>query len=218
MDLLATYREHSGKLYSAVLADVLDGLGYRDRALPAEVQAENPAWKILGRVRTLRMRGVSEIPAEPYALEMAAIDDLRPGDVLVIAMSGCPQCAVWGELLSTACLARGAVGAVMDGPSRDVEKILALDFPTFCVGRSPLDSKGRIDGVARDEPIRIGAVDLETGDLLFGDRDGVVVVPRAIAEQALAAALAKVSGENTVRDELRGGRSVREVFAEFGIL
>ena len=98
------------------------------------------------------------------------------------------------------------------------KKILGLQFPTFAVGTSPLDSKGRIEGVAWDEPITIGAVLCRPGDLIFGDRDGVVVIPSEISPVILPAALAKVSGENTVRQELAEGRPVSEVFARHGIL
>lgn len=212
------FREAVPRLYSAVLADVLDALGHRDRALPGEIVALDPSWKLFGKVRTLSMKRVEGIPDQPYATELEAIDDLKPGDVLVIRMAGCPPCAVWGELLSTAAKARGAVGAVMDGPTRDVEKILALGFPTFAAGANPLDSKGRIDGESRDKPVTIGKVICRPGDFLFGDRDGVVVVPQDVAPQALSAALEKVGGENRVRSDLAAGRSAREVFAQYGIL
>lgn len=216
--LLEEYRPFADQLYSAVLADVLDAQGFTHQALPAAIQPLNPNWKMLGIVRTLDMHPVSQIPAAPYAKEMEAIDALTAGDVLVIRMGGCPECSVWGELLSTACLARGAVGVVMDGMTRDVEKILSVDFPTFAMGTSPLDSKGRIDGVARDVPVVIGETRCTPGDLIFGDRDGVVVIPAAVAEETLAAAKAKITGESQVRQELAAGKSVQEVFAKYGIL
>lgn len=216
--LLEEYLPYADRLYSAVLADVLDGLGYMHQALPAGIQPLNPDWKMLGKVRTLDMRPVSEVPAEPYALEMEAIDALTRADVLVIRMGGGPECAVWGELLSTACQARQASGVVMDGPTRDVEKILAINFPTFALGTSPLDSKGRIDGVARDVPVTIGDCPCVPGDLIFGDRDGIVVIPAGVAGEVLARAKAKIEGETTVRQELAAGKSVREVFARYGIL
>lgn len=106
----------------------------------------------------------------------------------------------------------------MDGPTRDVEKILAINFPTFALGTSPLDSKGRIDGVARDVPVTIGDCPCVPGDLIFGDRDGIVVIPAGVAGEVLARAKAKIEGETTVRQELAAGKSVREVFARYGIL
>lgn len=216
--LLQEYVGHADQLYSSVLADVLDGLGRRRQALPKEVRPLCNDSKILGKIRTLKMKEVFEIPEKPYALELKAIDDLRPGDVLVIEMNEGPECGVWGELLSTAAKARGAVGAVMNGPTRDTAKILELGFPTFAVGASPLDSKGRIDATEWDRPIHIGNVAIRPGDLLFGDRDGVVVIPHETAGAVLAAALEKVHGENTVRAELLAGQSVADVFARHGIL
>jgi regulator of RNase E activity RraA len=149
---------------------------------------------------------------------MEAIDELKSGEVLVVTTNGDQGSALWGELLSTACRARGAVGAVIDGLTRDATRILAMDFPVFATGYSPLDSKGRIDGIGRGQPIRIGPCLVRPGDWVFGDIDGVVVVPIELADRAFARALEKVTGENKVREELARGRSVREVFEQYGIL
>src|SRR5262249_15998883 len=126
--------------------------------------------------------------------------------------------ALWGELLSTACRARGAVGAVIDGLTRDTTRILALDFPVFAAGFSPLDSKGRVDGISHGQPIRVRQGVVRPGDWAGGGVDGLGGVAGALAGQAFASALEKASGENRVRAELARGRSVREVFAEYGIL
>jgi regulator of RNase E activity RraA len=149
---------------------------------------------------------------------MECIDALAPGDVLVATTHGDRSSALWGELLSTACRARGAAGVVLDGLTRDAARIVALDFPVFAAGFSPLDSKGRLDAIAYDTPVRVGDCLVRPGDWVVGDLDGVVVVPAALAERAFARALEKVAGENRVRAELARGRSVREVFAEHGIL
>jgi regulator of RNase E activity RraA len=217
-DLLNTYAPFQDELYSAVLADVLDGLGHRTGALPANVRPLKPEWKLLGRAATLSCVTVASEPAHPYALEMEAIDALRPGDVLVATTNGDVNSALWGELLSTACRAHGAAGVVLDGLTRDAGKIIAMNYPVFATGFSPLDSKGRLDAVSRGQPIRIGECIIRPGDYLFGDIDGVVVVPQELADKALPRALEKVRGENKVREELARGRSVREVFAEYGIL
>jgi regulator of RNase E activity RraA len=217
-DLWTAYSPHVSVLSSAVLADILDGLGHRHSALPPNVRPLRPEWKLFGRAATLAAAPVAAEPERPYAVELECIDLLRPGDVLVAATGGDRGSALWGELLSTASRARGAAGAVLDGLTRDAEKILALDFPVFAAGFSPLDSKGRLDGVCHGRPVRLGDCVVHPGDWVFGDRDGVVVVPAALAERALPLALEKVTGENRVRAELARGRSVREVFAEYGIL
>jgi regulator of RNase E activity RraA len=149
---------------------------------------------------------------------MDCVDALRPGEVLVATTNGDHGSALWGELLSTAARARGAAGAVIDGLTRDAARILAMNFPVFAAGFSPLDSKGRLDGVAHGEPIRIGTCVVRPGDWVLGDIDGIVVVPTELAESAFARALEKVRGENIVRAELERGRSLRSVFGEHRIL
>ncbi len=151
-------------------------------------------------------------------MELECIDALRPGDVLVATTNGDRGSALWGELLSTAARARGAVGAVIDGLTRDAARIVAMDFPVYAAGFSPLDSKGRIDGVSHGEPVRVGACVVRPGDWVFADSDGVAVAPAELAAEAFARALEKATAENRVRDELARGRSVREVFAEYGVL
>ena len=217
-DILTAYIPHKNQLYSAVLADVLDGLGQRASAMPVDIRPFKAEWRLFGRAATLTAVRVTEEPEKPYAVELECIDALKHGDVLVATTQGDRGSALWGELLSTASRAHGAVGAVIDGLTRDAAKIMEMDFPVFAAGYSPLDSKGRLDGVSHGEPIRLGDCLVRPGDVIFGDMDGIVCVPAELAEEALKRALDKVSGENRVREELAKGRSVREVFAEYGIL
>jgi 4-hydroxy-4-methyl-2-oxoglutarate aldolase len=218
MDILADFGCHKDILNSSVLADVLDGLGHRTSALPQSIRPLCPEWKVFGRVATLSAVSVAAEPEKPYEIELACVDALKPGDVLVATTNGDRSSALWGELLSTASRAHGAVGAIIDGLTRDVAKILAMDFPVFATGFSPLDSKGRLDGIAHGQPIRVGDCIVRPGDFVFGDVDGVVVVPAELAERAFPRALEKVTGENLVRAELAKGHSAREVFAQYGIL
>jgi regulator of RNase E activity RraA len=218
IDVLATYGPHRDLLYSAVLADVLDGLGHRAGALPPDLRPLRTGWRLFGRAATLSTVPVAAEPVQPYAVELACVDALRPGDVLVATTHGDRGSALWGELLSTAARAHGAVGAVIDGLTRDAARIVAMDFPVFAAGFSPLDSKGRLDGISHGQPIRVGGCTVRPGDWVLGDCDGVVVVPAELAEEAFPRALAKATGENRVRAELAKGRSAREVFAEYGIL
>jgi regulator of RNase E activity RraA len=217
-DIFITYGPHQSILFSAVLADVLDALGHRNSALPVDIRPLKTEWKIFGRAATLSAVPVQAEPEEPYAVELACIDSFGPGDVLVATTNGDRSSALWGELLSTAARAHGAVGAVIDGLTRDAAKIGAMDFPVFAAGFCPLDSKGRLDGVSFGEPIQIGDCTVRPGDWVFGDIDGIVVVPAELADQAFPRALEKVWGENKVRVELAKGRSAREVFDEYGIL
>ena len=205
-------------LYSAVVADVLDGMGHRHQCLSADIRALTPARKICGRVFTAMAETVEEIPAEPYKLEMAAIDQMQSGDVLVVDAGHDKTSAFWGELLSTACKAKGVRGTVMSGCTRDLWALNQMDFPVFGIGAMPADSKGRVDVTAIGLPIALDGVMIKTGDYILGDLDGVVVIPSECADEAIALAQEKVAGENTVRDELAAGVPVSEVFAKHGIL
>lgn len=207
-------------LYTAVLSDVLDELGYRDQAMPPSIRPLDDGLVMVGRARTGSYREVySVVPGDnPYALEIALVDDLEPGDVAVLGCGGSTRIAPWGELLSTAARARGAAGCLTDGFVRDIKFIRQMKFPVFHGGIAPLDSKGRGKVAEIDVPIRCGGVAVAPGDLVVGDADGVIVVPRAVEAVALDKAFAKVRGENDTRDELARGAKLADVFARHGIL
>lgn len=216
-DLLALARR---KLFVSVVSDTLDGLGYRDQAMTANIRPLDDSLVMLGRARTGVYREVYHVAAgeNPYELEIALIDDLKPGEVAVLACGGSPRIAPWGELLSTASKARKAAGCLTDGLTRDIRAIRAMKFPVFHGGIGPLDSKGRGQVAAIDVPVELAGVHIEPGDLVFGDADGVVAIPRKIEEKVLTAALEKVSGENRTRDALRKGEKLKDVFERYGIL
>jgi len=207
-------------LFASVLSDCLDQAGFRDQALAARIRPLDEACVMVGRARTAAYMEVYHVePGEnPYALEIELVDSLRPGEVPVFACSNPLRIGPWGELLSTAARARGAAGALMDGCVRDVKAIRAMGFPVFHGGIAPLDSKGRGKIMAIDVPVRCGGVEVHTGDLVFGDADGVVVVPARVERQVLQLAFEKVRGErNTLRD-LQAGDKLADVFERYGIL
>ena len=208
------------KLFTAVLSDCLDAGGDRNQALAARIRPLDDSLVLCGRARTGLYGDVYEAREgeNPYELEIRLIDDLRAGEVPVFACGASGRIAPWGELLSTAARARGAAGAVMDGLTRDVRAIRAMNFPVFAAGIGPLDSKGRGKVVAIDVPVEVAGALVEPGDLVFGDADGVVVIPRVAEERVVAAALAKVRGENETRDALVRGEKLADVFRRHGIL
>src|SRR5690606_21011724 len=193
------------RLYSAVLSDVLDSFGRRDQAMRSFIRPLDEDLVLFGRARTgffMNTYAVAE-GENPYEVEIALVDDLKPGDVAVFGCDGpTHRIAPWGELLSTAARQRGAAGCVTDGLVRGVRHIRKMQFPVVHGGIGPLDSKGRGKMMAMDVPIRCGGAPVASGDLIFGDVDGVVVIPQDIAADVIAAALERIEGENHTRKHL----------------
>lgn len=216
-DFLQSIRLH---LYTAVLSDVLDGCGFPNQAMAPIMRPLDESLVMAGFARTGLYRETYHVqPGEnPYELEIALVDDLKADDVVVFGCGGSRRIAPWGELLSTASRARGAAGCVTDGLVRDIRAIRALAFPVFHGGIGPLDSKGRGVVAAIDIPVLCAGVLVHPGDVVVGDADGVVVIPRAVEDRVLTQALAKVTGENATRDELAAGAKLADVFARHGIL
>ena len=206
------------QLYAAVISDALDAAGFREQALRHTIRPLLPETVVVGRAMPVLCLEVYEIPDEPYQQEIAAVDSLKQDDVLICSTNGSTRICFWGELLSTAAQARGARGAVIDGFIRDVRKIMTMRFPIFTTGILPVDSNGRGEVVAYNVPIECGGVTVNPGDIVFGDADGVVVIPQAVETQVIEAALEKVRGENRTRDALREGATLREVYDKYGIL
>jgi regulator of RNase E activity RraA len=212
--------EIRARLYTAVLSDVLDELGYREQAMPPSIRPLDEALVMAGFARTGVYREVYRVVPDqnPYELEIALVDDLKPDDVAVFGCGGSKQIAPWGELLTTASRARGAVGCITDGFVRDIRQIRALRFAVFHGGIAPLDSKGRGMVAEIDVPMRCAGVAIAPGDLIVGDADGVIVVPQAIEAEAVGRALRKVTSEDRTRDELAAGVKLADVFAKYRVL
>ena len=217
---MADLREIREKLFCALLSDVLDALGCMEQAMPARIRPLDDSSVMVGRARTAIFADIYEVTpnVNPYELEIALIDSLNPDEIPVFACGATGRIAPWGELLSTASKARGAAGALMDGMVRDIKAIRAMGFPVFHGGIGPLDSKGRGKIIALDVPIACAGVKVAPGDLIFGDADGVVVVPQALEAQALAAAFEKLKGERNTLAELRAGAKLGDVYAKYGVL
>jgi len=208
--------ERLARLYTPVLADVLDRLGYRNQAMRPDIRPLFPHARAAGYALTVQTVPAREIaPAEPYKGELAAVDALRPFDVMLV--SSCDW-SFWGELLSTAARYRGSRGIIIDGYTRDTAAIAEMGFPTFCRGIHPADSLGRLDVAAHNVPIQCGGVAVDPGDLVLADADGIVLIPCAVAVQAIELAEEKVRGENLVRAKLAEGMSVTEAFRRYGVL
>lgn len=210
-------REH---LYVPVVCDVLDSLGWRNRAMHQRLRPlDAEDCTIVGRARTFRWMDIDHVPEDdPYGLEITVMDSLRAGDVAVHSTDAAGTNAPWGELMSTVAKRNGATGCVCDSNVRDCRKIMAMHFPVFCAGIRPLDSLGRGRVMAYDVPVRCGDVLVKPGELVFADFDGIVVVPRAVEDQVLTQAYDKVTKENFTRRDLLRGDTLRAVFDRYGVL
>jgi regulator of RNase E activity RraA len=210
--------ERLARLHPAVVADCLDRRGLRNQVLAPHIRPIAPAMRVAGFAATVHCIEVDAVPESRddwYRNELASVDALGPGDVVVV--STC-RGSYWGELLATASHYRGAHGAVLDAYTRDTLALIEMGFPTFAAGIHCADSLGRIDVDEVGVPVLCGGVTVEPGDLVLGDHDGVVVVPAAVGEEIVTLAEKKLSDENLVRAKLAEGMPASEAFRTFGVI
>lgn len=226
-ELFALIRE---KLYTPVVGDILDQMGYTHQFLPAAIRPltalvppnlvgtfENDKRnKLVGWACTILENDIYAPAKKPFGYLTESLDQLRPGEVYVA--TGAHNSALWGELLTATSHTKGAVGAVLDGCTRDTPQVLEQNFPVFCTGCWAQDSSVRTYVCDYRCTIEIGQVTIHDGDLIFGDVDGVLVVPKEIVEPVMEKALEKAAGEKLVRQAIEGGMSATDAFAKFGIL
>jgi len=173
--------------------------------------------KVVGRAMPVVMIDVYGHQKKPFGLLTEALDQLQPGEVY-LASGGDMRCAYWGEILTATARTRGAVGAVVNGFHRDSPQVLEQNWPFFSRGRFAQDSSVRTKVVDYRCPIEIGGVWVEPGDLVFGDLDGVLIIPRKHETEVIKKALEKARGEKLVRKEIEGGMSSTAAFQKYGIL
>lgn len=223
------------QLFSAVIGDVLDTLGLRHQFLTPDIRPLHDDMLVVGRAMPVleadffvedEAAGAAapvaasagrELSRKPFGLMFEALDDLKPGEVY-LASGGSPRYALWGELMSTRAIHLHAAGAVLNGYSRDTHGILRLGFPTFSWGRYAQDQGVRGKVIDYRVPLEVGGVRVAPGDIVFGDLDGVVIVPKEAAPEAISRALDKVQRENKVRTAIEAGMSTREAFDIYGVM
>ena len=213
------------KLFTAVVGDVLDKMGSRRQFLPQAIGPLAPDMKVIGRAMPVLEADIFEdgsrprggVETKPFGLMLEALDDLRPYEVYV-ATGGSFRYALWGELMSARAHYLRAAGAVLNGFVRDAAGIEALGFPTFSRGLYAQDQGPRGKVIDFRTVVEIEGVRIAPGDIIFGDREGVLVIPSAVAAEAIEAALAKASTENRVATAIRHGMGAREAFETFGVL
>ena len=213
-DLFDLFR---AELYTPVVGDILDTLGCYHQFLPQPIQPMRTEMKLVGRAMPVLMIDVYGEQAEPFGKLTEALDQMQPGDIY-LASGGAMRCAYWGEILTATARMRGANGAVVNGYHRDTPQVLDQDWPVFSRGRFAQDSGVRTKVIDYRCRIEVGPVTVQPGDLVFGDLDGVIVIPREHEAEVVERSLEKVRGEKLVRKEIEAGMSSTAAFAKYGIL
>lgn len=205
-------------LFSAVISDALDALGYPNQSPRIALKPMTGVLRMAGRCRTTLWADMFHSDPRPYEVELAAVDSCRPDDVLISAAGGSMRSGIWGELLSTAARSRGCVGAIVDGAIRDVDRMTRMNFPVWARDTCIYDSLNRQRAIDMDVPVEIAGVRVSSGDLVVADVDGIVFVPQEVEQQALQNAWTKVHAENIVRESIRKGMKARDAYAKYGVL
>ena len=222
-ELFAKSREG---LFTAVVGDVMDMMGHTHQFLSPMIQPLRQDMVTIGRAMPVLEADDDggEGPGrqnplfnQPFGLMLTALDDLKKNEIYICAGSS-PRYALWGELMSTCAMNQGAAGAVMDGYSRDTRGILELNFPVFSYGRYAQDQRPRGKVLDFRCTIQMNGVTIAPGDIVFGDMDGVCVVPRAIEAEVMRRAWAKAHGEKRVFQAIKGGMKAQAAWDTFGIL
>lgn len=214
------------ELFTSVVGDVMDKLQLFHQFLPPAIKPLRQEMLVIGRAMPVlsvdvfreKIEGsANKLMEKPFGLMLEALDNLRANEVYVNTGSS-PRNALWGEMMSTRALVLGAVGAVLNGYSRDTRAILNLNFPTFSWGSYGQDAAPRYKVVDFRIPVEIGNVPIRPGDILFGDIDGVCCVPKALEVEIFTKALEKARGEKLVKKALNDGSSAVSAFEKYGIM
>jgi regulator of RNase E activity RraA len=225
LDDAQLFRQIRDELFVAAVGDVLDTMGWQHQFLPAGIAPLEKSMRVVGRAMPVLeadvvndgTRSAGPLSGKPFGLMLEALDDLKPGEIY-IATGASLRYALWGGLMSTRARHLKAAGAILDGYVRDAGEIERLGFDVFCRGTYAQDQGVRGQVIDYRCTIEIEGVRIAPGDLLFGDREGVLVIPRAVEREAVAKALDKVRTENKVADAIRGGMSACEALATFGVM
>jgi regulator of RNase E activity RraA len=204
-------------LYSPAIGDILDVLGLWHQFLPQAIQPLRTEEVIVGRAMPVQIADAWGRQRSPFGRMTEALDQIQPHEIY-IATGGSMNCAAWGEIMTATARARQGAGAIIDGFHRDTPRVIEQEWPVFSRGRFAQDAGVRSKVVDFRCPVEIGGVAIQPGDLVFGDLDGVVVVPQAVEKEVFERALEKARAEKVVRKDIEDGLSSTEAFRKYGIL
>lgn len=200
------------KLYSGILCDVMDQMGYTNQAICNKIKPVKDDAVIFGPAFTSIGTQVYSMPEDPLTAQCKVVDQLKEGEIYVLVTRGDDTCALFGELFATAVRARKGAGVLLDGRARDIKQIKEMDFPLFYAGTDPRSSKGRCEINECQIPVIMEGVAIHPGDYIFGDIDGIAVVPKEISEEVFSKALETIDKEDIVRDRLQQGMLMQDAY------
>ena len=203
-------------LYTAVLGDILDRMGFVNQFLPAEVRPLDGR-TLVGRAMPVQLATATRTRGGGFEKLTEALDQLEPGEVY-LASGGTIPCAAWGELMTTTARGRRAAGAVINGYHRDTARLLTHDWPIFSRGAYAQDASVRSVVIEYRTKIDVEGVEVGPGDLVVGDLDGVLVIPSDVEEEVVQSAVEKMRAEDVVRESIENGMSSSQAFAKYGVL
>lgn len=203
------------KLFTGVVSDVMRENVMLKRVLPSNIMPLRDEMKVAGIAFTIKSVKDSTTKGE---MEMRGkmLQEVKNNDVCIWYTGGDDISAHWGEVMTLTAKARGCKGAVVDGGLRDIENVLTYDFPIFYKYRTPNGSLGRCRMIGYQIPIIIGDVIVYPGDIIFGDINGVVIVPRKMAYDVLIRAEELVNSEKEIKEWINKGNSPTEIVAKGG--
>lgn len=208
--------ERLGACYSAAVHDVLRGMGHENVVLPPAIKPIDPTKKLAGPVWTVSGRIDRTKSRDETLLGWCTLLAKAPKGHIIACQPHNHEVALMGELSAQTLAARGVLGYVVDGGSRDTDHVLAHGFPVFCSFLTPSDIVERWIPDRYGEPVTIGAVTIRSGDYLLGDRDGVVIIPQALAAEVVAKTEEVVATESEMRRALIGGMDPVAAYHRYG--
>jgi len=214
------------ELFPALVGDILDQLGYQHQFLEPAIKPVRNDMVVIGRAMPVLEADVFEESSEttnnplmkkPFGIMFEALDSLKENDVYICTGSSFSY-ALWGGLMSTRALKLKAAGAVLHGYSRDTNEVENFNFPTFSIGTYAQDQGPRGKVIDYNVPIEINGIRIQPGDIVYGDRDGVLIIPKEVEKKAFEGAIEKARGEQLVKKALETGMSTVDAFEKFGIM